>query len=68
MDLLVQSGKYGDINKSGEAKNGFYVITFTSEVYTLHDNTKTYGQIITVGELVVKAKYLCFMQEIINCF
>ena len=35
---------------------------FTSEAYTLQNNTKIYGQIITSGELVFKAKYLCYMQ------
>ena len=35
---------------------------FTSKSYTLQDNTTIYGQIITSGELVVKAQYLCYMQ------
>ena len=35
---------------------------FTSGEYTLQENTKNYGQIITAGELVVKEKYLCSMQ------
>ena len=35
---------------------------FTSGAYTLQENTTIYGQIITAGELVVKAKYLCSMQ------
>ena len=41
---------------------------FTSEEYTLQDNTIIYGQIITVGKLVVKAQYLCFMQVDTNCY
>ena len=39
----------------------FYVIMFTSEAYKLQDNTTIDGQIITSGELVVKAKYICSM-------
>ena len=35
---------------------------FTSVKYTLQENTTTDGQIITAGELVVKAKYICSMQ------
>ena len=35
---------------------------FTSGAYTLQENTTIDGQIITAGELVVKAKYLCYMQ------
>ena len=34
---------------------------FKSGAYTLQDNTTIYGQIITAGELVVKAKYLFSM-------
>ena len=35
---------------------------FTSEAYTLQENTTNDGQIIIAGELVVNAKYLCSMQ------
>ena len=34
----------------------------TSEAYTLQDNTTIDGQIITAGELVVKAQYISSMQ------
>ena len=34
----------------------------TSAAYTLQENTKFYRKIITAGELVVKAKYICSMQ------
>ena len=62
MASLVESGKYGTINTTDTSTNGFYVIMFTSGEYTLHENTKIYGKIITAGELVVKAQYLCSMQ------
>ena len=55
MDSLVQPGKYGDINTADTTTNGFYVIKFISEEYTLPNNTKIYGKMIYVGELVVKA-------------
>ena len=58
MASLVESGKYGSINTTGTTANRFYVIMFTSEAYTLQDNTTIYGQIITAGELVVKAQYI----------
>ena len=35
---------------------------FTSGAFTLQENTIIDGQIITAGELVVKAKYICSMQ------
>ena len=60
--LLVESGKYGYINTTATEKNGFYVIIFQSEVYKLQDNTTIDGKIITAGEFVVKACYLCSMK------
>ena len=43
MALLVESGKYGAINKTDTTTNGFYVIILTSEAYTLQDNTTING-------------------------
>ena len=43
-------------------------IIFTSEAYTLQDNKKVDGQMITDGESVVKAQYICSMQVDINCY
>ena len=65
---LVESGKYGAINTTGREKNGFYVIMFISEAYTLQYNTTIGGQIITAGELVVKAQYPCSMQVDYNSY
>ena len=62
MALLVEAGKYGDINTTDTSTNGFYVIMFTSGAYILPESTTINGQIITSGELVVKAQYLCSMQ------
>ena len=41
---------------------------FTSEVYTLQVTTTIDGKIITAEELVVKSKYLCYMQVETNCY
>ena len=49
MALLVESGNYGAINPTYTTTNGFYVIMFTSEAYTLQYNTTIYGLIITSG-------------------
>ena len=62
MASLIESGKYGAINTNDTSTNGFYVIKFTSRAYTLQENTIIYGKIITSGELVAKAKYLCSIQ------
>ena len=50
MTSLVESGKYGAINTTYTSTNGFYVIMFTSGEYTLQENTKIDGHIITSGD------------------
>ena len=66
--LLVQSVNYGAINTIDGENNGFYVIMFQSEVYTLQDNTTIDGQVITSGEFFVKEQYLCSMQVYTNWY
>ena len=68
MTSLVQSGMYGAINTYYTTSNGFYVIQFISEAYTLQNNTSIYGQVIYSGELFVKFQYLCSIQENINWY
>ena len=41
---LVEPGKYIAINTTYMRTNGFYVIMFTSDVYTLQDNTTIDGK------------------------
>ena len=62
MASLIESEKHGAINTTDTSTKGFYVIMFTPEAYTLQDNTIIDGKIITAGELVVKAQYICSMQ------
>ena len=62
MASLFESDKYGAINTTDTSTNGFYVIMFKNGAYKLQENTTIDGQIITAGELVVKAKYLCYVQ------
>ena len=52
---LSQSGMYGDIDTDDNTTNRFYVIPLSSETYTLQNITTIDGQIISAGELVVKA-------------
>ena len=68
MTSLVQSGMYGAINTSDNTSNGLYVIKFISEAYRIQNNTKIDGQFIYDGEIVVKAQYLCSMQERTNWY
>ena len=46
---LVESVKYVSINTTYKENNGFYVIMFRSEAYTLQDTTTIDGKIITSG-------------------
>ena len=62
MASLVESGTYGAINTTDTSTKVFYAIMFTSGAYKLQGNTTIDGQIITAGELVVKAQYLCYVQ------
>ena len=64
----VQSGMYGAINTDDTTKNGFYVIQFLSEAYTIQNNTTMDGQVISAGGLVFKAQYLCSMKENANWY
>ena len=66
MASLVQSGMHGAINTDDNTSNELYVVKFLSEAYTLQNNTTIDGQGISAGELVVKAQYLCSMQENAN--
>ena len=58
MASSVQIGMYGAINTYDTTTNGFYVIQFLSDSYTLRNNTTIDVQVISAGELVVKAQYL----------
>ena len=62
MASLVESVKYRAINATDTSTNVFYVIMFTSGAYTLQENTTIDEQIITSGEFVVKAQYICSMK------
>ena len=44
------------------------VIQFISELYTLQNNTKIDGHVISNGGLVSKAQFLCSMQENTNWY
>ena len=68
MASLVQSGMYGVTTTDDIKSNGFYVTKFISEAYTLQNNTQIDGHVISAGELVVKAKYICSIKENTNWY
>ena len=63
MASSVQSVMYGTINIYDTTTKGFCVIQFLSEEYKLQNNTIIDGQVISAGELVVKAQYICSKQK-----
>ena len=63
MASLVQPGMYGAINTYDTTKNGFYIIQFLSEAYTLQNNTTIDGQVISAGELVVRHNFFAPRKE-----
>ena len=63
MASLVQYGKYDAMNTTYTSTMRYYVINFVSEAFNLQEDTTCYGQIISSGELVVKAQYLSCMQK-----
>ena len=68
MSSLVQPDRYGAINTSDTTTNVYYVINFISEAYTLKKTVTIEGQIITAGELFVKAQYIFSMKENTNWY
>ena len=54
---------YGDITTYDTIANESYFIKFISEAYTLQNNIKIDGKVISAGELVFKSQYLCYIQE-----
>ena len=68
MASLFQSGMYGAINIDDTTTYELDVIPFISEAYTLQNNTKIDGHVISAGELVVKSQYLCYMKENTNWY
>ena len=63
MASLIKYGNYGYINTTGTSTMGYYVIKFVSETYTLQEDTTCEVQIISSGELVVKAQCISCMLE-----
>ena len=58
MSSFFQSGMYGAMNTYDNTTNVFDFIQNISDAYTLQNNTKIDGQVISSGELVAKAQYI----------
>ena len=59
MAQSIETGKYGAFATTDEDADGYYVVKWTSEPYTLQDSIDTakYGWAMKAGELVCDAEY-----------
>ena len=67
MASLVESGKHGSINTTDTTTNGFYVIIFASETYTLQDNTTIDEQIYCALTTNYPAVIICSSIVVLSC-
>ena len=63
MAALVETGKYGAINKTDTTKMGYYVIKFLSEDYTWQEGSTCDGQIRTSAEISIKSQYMDYIKD-----
>ena len=68
MASLVKYGKYGSMNTIDTSTMVSYVIKFVSDSYRLQEDTTCEGEMISSGELFVKAQYCICMQENTNWY
>ena len=61
MASLFQSGNYSVINTADTKINRLYIIKFISEAYTLQNDSKIDGQVISAVGLFFKAQYIFSM-------
>ena len=67
MVSLVQSIKYGNMNKIDATTMGYYVIKFVSDAYNLQEDITCDRNIGKYGEIIVNSQYLSCMQEETKC-
>ena len=62
MSLIIMEGHYGDIDSEDYTCNGYYIIKFSSCLYTLQADLSIDGQVISSGEIICEGNY--FFQSI----
>ena len=53
----ITENSYGSVNTDDPQTEGFYIVMFTSEPYSLQEEINVHGDIINCGTLVCDAKY-----------
>ena len=63
MSLTVHEGEVGAVGTTDEAANGYYLVKWISEPYTLQADTEGMSGIISAGKMVVDAVYFNRVQR-----
>ena len=57
ISLVVMEGKYGVIGTDDSSCNGYYIIKFSSSLYTLQADLSIYCEVIYYVEMVCEENY-----------
>ena len=57
MYLIIIEGNYGAIDSGYSARHSYYIIIFSSSLYTLQANLIIYSKFISSGEMVFEGTY-----------
>ena len=68
MSSLFQNGKYRAVNSSCPTKQGYYVVNFISEPYTLQGNKTVNKKVFNAGEFIVNVVYLIMIKSSKNWY
>ena len=49
VSLIITKGNYGAIDADNSSCHGYYIIRFSSSLYTLQSDLNIYGQVISSG-------------------
>ena len=55
---IIMGGKYDAIYTDDYSRHGYYIIKFSSYLYTLQEGLRVDGQVISSGEMVCEGNYL----------
>ena len=58
MSLIIMKGKYVAMAVDYSSCHGYYIITFSSSLYTLQSDLSINGQVISSGEMVCEINFL----------
>ena len=57
VSLIITKRNFGAIDSDNSSRHGYYIIRFSSSLYTLHLDLNINGQVISSGEMVFERTY-----------